>query len=233
MTLLSTVQSAAPWIGIAVPDQVFSATTREMVEMQQVAKEAARRICEAHDWTKLRTIATITGDGSTTAFDLPSDFARMMKTTELRSSVNTAVPLTHITDADEWLQLEVTGITFPYGAWIDYGGQVNIKPARAASETVKYFYISDACVAPADGSNKTTFTADDDTFRLSEDLLKLAIVWMWKAQKLMDYQEDFVTYETALARAIGYDKGPSMFAVGTRVKDPYASGVAYPFALGS
>lgn len=233
MTVLSAVQLAAPWIGIEVPSVVYTSTDRVMVEMQAVANEAAQQISDDHDWTVLKTINTVTGDGSDVDFDLPADYDRLPKDAQLHSSVNTTVPLDHILSENEWLALDVQGIDYPYGRWIIYGGSLYIKPARASGETVKHFYISNARVTASGGSNKALFTADDDTFRIDERLLKLAIIWLWKAQKGQDYQEDLYNYQVALSKAIGRDRGPATIAVGPSRRWPGSASVAYPYALGS
>lgn len=54
---------------------------------------------------------------------------------------------------------------------------------------------------------KEEFTSDDDVFRLDERVLKLGMIWPWKANKGQAYAEDMVTYEDALAVASGNDKG--------------------------
>lgn len=232
MTVLSALQAAAPWIGLAVPDQVYSATNRTAVELQAVAGEAAKQISEEYDWPVLRKLGTIPGDGTAESFALPSDFDRWLKTSQLWSSTNTTIALSHVLDADQWLAMDIQGIDYPYGAWISYGGEVHIKPTLADTATVKFFYARNTIVRASDDSLKAEFTADDDSFVLSERLLRLAIVWMWKAQKGTDYQEDMMNYQVALAQEIAAARGPSAFAVGKGTW-PAGVNVAYPYSLGS
>lgn len=188
MTILSTIQDACKDIGVTIPDAVFTSTTREHVEIRNLANEMAQRIAQAHDWRLFRTLATITGDGTTEDWDFPSDYDRMLKSSDLWSS-NYATPLTHIDDTNTWLEMDIRQFAFVIGAWTIIGDQIHIKPASAVGETVKYYYASNAIVAPASGSNKTMFTADDDTFRLNERTLRLGIIWQWKANKGQSYAE--------------------------------------------
>lgn len=233
MTILSVVQDAATSLGLnPVPDQVFGSTRRDMVEMRSVIKEVSRQIAEAHDWSVLKTIHTITGDGSDEDFSLPADYDRMPKDIRFWSSLNTTAPLQHILSEDEWLGITVQGFDPLYGAWIVYGGEIHIKPARASGETVKFFYISDKIVTASGGSTKAAFSADDDTFRLPERLLKLGIIWNWKARKGHEYAEEMATYSDALMQLTGKDKGPSIITVGQQ-RLPYNIHYAYPLGLGS
>lgn len=231
MTLLSTVRDAAPGIGIEVPSQVFGNPSRNMVEMRTLVNEVARQIADEAEWSVLSRIHTITGDGSEEDFALPSDYRRMQKDTKLWSSSITTSPLEQITSMDEWLAMTVQDFTFLFGAWIVYGGEMHIKPARSSGEAVKFFYQTNKLVTAEDTTTKTAFTADTDTFVLSERLLTLGIVTNWKQRKGLDYTEDLALYQNALAYEIGIDKGPATIAVGRR-KSSFATTYAYPYGLG-
>lgn len=229
MTILSVIQEAAKYIGVNVPDQVFASTDREHVELASIAQEMAERIATGHDWQKFSRIATITGDGSTEAFDLPSDYDRMLvKASVWSSSLETA--LSPITSLDKWLELDVQSFDFVINAWTIYGGQMNIKPALATGVTAKYFYQSNLIVAPASGSNKVAFTADDDTFRLDERLLRLGIIWRWKEMKGQSYAEPMADYEELKERLVVRDRGSRMMRIG-RVRMPGDVTTAYPQAI--
>jgi hypothetical protein len=229
MTILSVCQNAAKYIGIDVPSGVFASTQRELVELAEIAQEMAGRIVDGHDWQLLSRVATITGDGSTETFDLPSDYSRMLKEAHVwSSSLETA--LSHIQSLDEWLELDVQSFDFVINAWTIYGGQMHIKPALASAVTAKYFYQSNLIVQPSSGSNKAAFTADDDTFRLSERLLTLGIVWRWKESKGQPYQEPMQDYEELKSRLVLSDKGSKKIAIG-RPRIPSDVSIAYPVSI--
>ncbi len=229
MTILTTVEGVAAVIGIDVPTGVFSSTDREHVELQHLANEMAERIWKAHDWELLKTLETLTGDGSATTFSLPSDYGRQIKDAELWSS-RIQTPLTHIVSADRWLELDVRSYQFVIGVWTKIGGQIGIKPAMTATETAKYYYISNLIVSPASGSDKTAFTLDADSFRLNERVLKLGMIWQWRANKGLPYGEDMATYETALGEMISEDKGARMIHVG-RPRMRRGIRLSYPQAI--
>lgn len=213
MTLLSVTQSVCKTVGLDVPSAVASSSEREHVELMEVAQEMAERIAKAHEWQVLNTVATNTGDGTTEDFDLPSDYDRMLKKAQVWSS-SLETPLSAIPDRDQWLGLDIRSFDFVINAWIIYGGQMHIKPALASGVTAKYYYQSNLIIAPSAGSNKTAFTADTDTFRISERLLKLGMIWQWRANKGVAYAEDMTNYETLKERLISDDKGSRMLRIG-------------------
>ena len=79
---------------------------------------------------------------------------------------------------------------------------------------------------------KAIFTADDDTFRLDERVLKLALIYRWKQGHQQDYAEEMSDYENALSERVGGDKCSNMFAVGGRRGTVFDASIAYPGILG-
>jgi len=231
MTILSVCQGVAKVIGIDVPDAVTSSTDREYVELLAVAHTMADRIAKGHEWQMFSTIHTLTGDGSTEDFDLPSDYDRMLVKAQVWSS-SLESPLSPVVELDKWLELDVQSFDFVINAWTIYGGQMHIKPALASAVTAKFFYQSNLIITPASGSNKTEFNDDDDTFRLSEELLKLGMIWQWRANKGLPYTEDFMNYEQLLSRLVARDKGSRMLRVG-KVRLPSDVTIAYPQNVGT
>jgi hypothetical protein len=229
MTILSVVQNASTKIGIARPTVLYAATTQDAYALQAVINDAVLTILNAHDWHLLRTIETVTGDGSATGFALPSDYDRMLTTASLWSS-RYQWAMDHIVDTDKWLEL----LTLPYtqvsGSWTVYGGELHILDTMASTETAKYWYISNLVVAPNAGSNKTAFTADNDTFRLNEELLRLCIIYKWKQSKLQDYSEEMQDFNILLNRMMHKDGGSKPVIHGNRtVRANYAwPGTASP-----
>lgn len=226
-TALEICQDAAVKLGLDRPSALFSSTGRTERELRRALIEAADKIVHAHDWQLLKTLETHTGNGSTTTYALPSDYLRMPKDANVWSS-KWQHPLYRITPED-WLNLDVKDFEPAAGAWTIYGGNFVYTPALATDETAKFFYVSENAVAPATGSNKATFTADDDTFRLDDRVLELILVAVWRAQKSLDYAEEQMTAEIALARAIDRDKGARILT--QRSRADLQAKLAYPLSV--
>ena len=231
MTILSVAQEVATYVGIDVPDALTTSSDRDHIELVETIREAARMVAfdSGHDWELLKAQATITGDGSTEAFDTPSDFERFVLLNQLWTTRLTS-PLRVASDEQEWLDILVTDADYVSGVWILLGGQIQIKPAPEASELVYYYYIKNRIFASSGGTPKANFTADDDTFVLSERLLKLAAVWMWKSQKGLGFQVEFQRFRTALEHEMANNIGRRVLAVG-RERVPRGVQIAYPRSL--
>ena len=91
MTLLRVVKDVCLMVGVAIPQSVFANITgnRTMLEMVSLANEMAQRIAyDTSDWQKLKKTHTYIGTGTTTAFDLPENFKRMLLTSSVwRSTI--------------------------------------------------------------------------------------------------------------------------------------------------
>lgn len=228
MTILSVCKLVASVIGLKVPTAVMASTEREHVELAALANEMAERIAFdlSYDWTSLKRVATITGDGVAEGFDLPGDYKRMLKKARLWPSSSPYASLTHYPDSDQWLGMEVQNFHLLVGAWTLIGAQLFVKPVMSAGNTVKFFYIHNQIVKSNAGVPQTAFLADEDVYVLPERLLKLGMIWQWKANKGQQYSEDLSNYEDALSSVIGGDKGSNIITVG-RQRYPSAE-MAFP-----
>lgn len=218
MTLLAVVRDVCAVVGVQYPTSVLTsiASNRTMQEMLALATEMAQRIAyDYRDWTALRKVNTYTGNGTQTAFNLPADYQRMLLTANVRSSTTPTIPLKFISDYDEWIERRACGWTETTGEWTIAGGQMLIWPAPGNAVTITWPYLDKNAVALNGGGNGDCFVADLDTFRLPERLLRLGMIWQWKAQKGSPYQEDLSTYGDAITTAMGKDS-PSPIIVDSK-----------------
>jgi hypothetical protein len=107
--------------------------------------------------------------------------------------------------------------------------------------TARFTYLDKNCIfvgppptllaamplAPTPPAVGDAFTADDNSYRLSERLLKLGMIWQWKADKGSPYAEDMGTYSDALASESGADT-PAPIIIG-RMPISTAVNVALPW----
>lgn len=227
MTILSACQSAAVRLVGRRPTTIFSATGQLEIELAELSNEVAADILKAHEWQKFKILKTYTGDGATIAFDLPTDYDRMLVNGKVHSSSFLTAAYSHVKDENEWLYVNDWAPTGFPGYWILLGGKMNIYPAMSSAETARFYYISNLVVS----GNKAAFSADNDTFLLPERLITLGLIWRWRAQKRLEYAEDLQNYGIALSQEIGLDKGARVLTVG-RQRMPDDVSVAYPRALG-
>jgi hypothetical protein len=233
MTLLSVVKDVFATVGVGgtvQPSSVFSgiAGNRTMQEMLALANEMAQRIAyDSRDWYLLRKTQIMNGNDVATGFNYPADYQRMLLRGEIYKSTNTTVPMRFIPDTMEWLNRRSRNINDAYGEWTSLNGQILIWPILATGVSAYYPYMHKNCITLAAGGVSDTFQADGDSFPLSERVLKLGMIWQWKAQKGSPYAEDLGTYGDALTSLMGRD-GPQPTLIGRRPLGQSKLGTAYP-----
>lgn len=232
MSLLKVVQDVCAVVGVTLPQSVLSSITanRTMQEMLSLANEMANRIAyDNRDWSALKLTNVFTGDGVKTSFPLPANYKRMLLTANVWRSTSALAPMTFISDTDEWLQRRALNYSYPFGEWTILSGQMLIWPAMGAGVTATFAYVDGNCINLASGGAGSAFGADTDSFRLDERVLKLGMIWQWKASHGSPYAEDMASFGVALDMAQGHDK-PSPILIGRR---PMSSGmrVAYPWPV--
>lgn len=230
MSLLSVVRNVCLVCGKNVPDEVMSSEDRDMLEMARLANEMALMIADAHDWQSLMVQATITGDGTEEAFDLPADFGRMPRKANLWST-RWQWDMNPIVGVDAWLEYQIWPTTLVLGSWIIYGDQFHVLPIMDDGDLVKYFYVSNKLVRNSAGTTKAAFTSDTDTFRLSERLLELGMIYKWKADKGQPHADRLNDFEEELASQKDRDSGSKPVISGAhRIRSNAKT--AYPFPAG-
>lgn len=216
MTLISVVREVCAPVGVTAPTSVFSNITsnRTMQEMLALANEMAQRIAaDTRNWTALKQMATLVGDGVTTAFDFPADYLRLPITSNVWLSSSTQAPMRFFPDTDEWAKRRAAGTADGRGEWTILRKQMHIFPVMPVGVSATFIYMSKNAVALAAGGFGDAFITDNDTFVLDERLLKLGMIWQWKANKGSPYAEDMGTYSDALMTAMGFDS-PAPIIIG-------------------
>lgn len=233
MTVLRVIQDAAPKLGFAVPSVVFSETTRTAVELQEAVNEAAQGVIDDYDWQGLKKFGSVTGDGSATDFAMPADFARMLKKGKIYPSDEPTLPIALLTDADEWLELDVQAVQTVSRRAIILENRLHIKPALPNLTTAQFAYVKNLIVVADGGTSptKTAFDADSDSFALDERVLKLSLIWRWKAAKGRPYAEDRLAYDAVVDTKAGSDKGSRILHVG-KPRHSTDARISYPWPLG-
>jgi hypothetical protein len=233
MTLLSVTKDVCAVVGVQLPTSVFSGITgnRTMQEMLQLATDIVQMIAyDTRDWTRLKTTVTYAGDGHTAAFNLPANYKRMLLSANVWRSTSSMTPSRFIPDTDEWLQRRARHWNEqPYGEWTMLGGQILLQPVMGVGESAYFAYLDKNCIGLDSGGTGDAFLNDLDTFLIDERLLRLGMIWKWKANKGSAYAEDMGNYETALAMVSGHDS-PAPIIVGRNTMSSNLR-VAYPYPV--
>lgn len=223
MSVLKVAQDAALSLGLAYPSVVFSSTERTWQQMQATVNECARQILDAYDWSRLKKVATITGDGVLTSFPMPADYERMVKDANLWGPNLTFYPSQQVADFNEWLEMLSWSIESWQPRWSVFGGSLNVLPVMEDQSTLTYGYISKWVV----NGTAEQFSSDSDNFILDERLLTLAVIWNWKKQQGQDYAGELAEYEEALDRQRWKDTGARQSIISGRYMR-YPTGQVFP-----
>jgi hypothetical protein len=224
MSLLTVVQEVCEVVGVERPTTVFSglANNRTMQEMVALANEMSQRIADdTREWALMKEIGVFAGPGA--EFDPPGNFKRLLLTTQMWRSTQVMYPMLYVSDSNEWLWRRLRNWADSRGEWTNYGGKIRVWPALGSDQTVTFFYLSRNCVTLASGGVSDSYQADGDKFRLDERLLKLGMIWQWKANKGSPYAEDMGSWSDAMALAFGNDK-PSPTIISTSNQTSNLSG---------
>lgn len=236
MTILSVAQDAAIKLNRDQPTSLFSTTDPFASELLLCAKDTAESLIkEEHDWRDLTKLATCQGDASTIVFPfaptIAPDYQRLIKGAKLHSLRFRNATFRAAENLDEWLFFKDNLLVGSPGNWVILNKSVQIFPAMPVNDTARFYYISNYYALSPVGVPQAKFLTDNDTFALDETLLRLGIVWRWRADKRLEYAEDLKNYEIAKMALIGNDRGNQIITVGSqRVKR--SNQVAYPAMLG-
>ena len=217
MSVLSVVKEVCAAVGVNPPTSMFSPVVqpRTQFELLSLANEMAQRIAyDVREWRHLKAIHTFTGDGILDRFPLPANFKRMLLTSQVYPSWAPRQPLQFIPDADEWLVRRMSNNSYSWGEFTLIGDDMLIWPIVPNGAGCSFVYLDKNCVKLNGGGFGPTFVNDADEFRLDERVLKLGMIWQWKANKGSPYAEDMGTYSDALMDVAGTDT-PAPIIIGT------------------
>lgn len=233
MTILQAMQSAAIRLVGYRPSVFFSSQQKFEQEIVDLINVVATDICKYHDWQALTKINTMTGDGVTEEFDLPSDYDRQLLYSEVQDNTNWLWGYTHVSDINTFISQRYLSFATNPGIWIIYGNKMNFLPAPQSGSQAVYPYVSLNYGVNSGSQAIPSFSSDDDNFviRGGEQLLTLGLIWRWRENKKLDATGDYESFKLALEQLAARDKGSNVFRQYSVPRLGNVS-VAYPFPLG-
>lgn len=231
MAILPALQSAAIRLIGQKPATFFGASGTFEMEICDLANEVAQDVAKYQDWQALVRTATVTGDGTATAFDMPADYDRMLSSAQVNEATNWAWGYYRIHDYSSFLELTARGFSPMPGGWIISGGQMHFAPAPALNHSATFPYVTQNWAVGADDAAKPAFTLDSDKYLLPERLLTLGLVWRWRENKKLDFTGDMEAFAKALDEYAAKDGGTRIIRANARRGFP-GVGLAWPWALG-
>lgn len=222
MSLLTIVQQAALRIGIPSPTAVATTTDDAIKQLLALANEEGEELSTGasvgrdYDWSALVTEASFTAvatedQGAMTT--IAPGFKYILNNTIFNRTLRRPVP--GPLAPNQWQLLKAANVVGPYPQFRIRGGDLLLTPNPTAGDSIYFEYQSANFVLASDGTTtKSSFTADDDTCRLDEQLVTAGIIWRWKRTKGLEYAQDYQQYQIRVLNAIARDGGRQTINMG-------------------
>jgi hypothetical protein len=210
LSLITIVSGAAIRCGIVTPATVIGNADTNTQKLLAFTQDTGRELMERGDWRNLDMAGTITGDGTTTLWPLPSDFKRLCPgqgspVGPFVSSLRPYTPLFGPVNDENLNQMKAFPAATILPVWRLIGSAIEIWPALALAEVVSYRYYSNAWIQSVLGVNQTAWGLDTDYSMIPETLIMKGAIWRWKSSQGFDYAEDMRQFELSFERNNGQE----------------------------
>lgn len=197
MTILSAINGVCDVVSLDRFDTVFGNANPNAQTMIEFTQEAGEEIGRRGDWNRMLKTATV--DGS--PYPLPEDFQRLVNGGGIALvGGDFARP---VMNAGEWSVIK----TVPSSRTFFYmrDGRVEFSPV-ASNEGAVMNYVSKNWLL--DGNDeRATITSDDNKTLIPERLLTKGVIWRWRRQKGLSYEDQLAEFEADLAMELAADRG--------------------------
>ncbi|WP_085032308.1 hypothetical protein [Ensifer aridi] len=197
MTLLSAINEVCDVVSLDRFSSVYGSNDPNAQTMVALAQEAGDEIARRADWQK--TLKSHTA--ATSPENFPGDFQRLTPGGAVRRSDGTFIR--PVTNSGQWAV--IVGVPSTTAYFFMKGGQFLFSPTAAAVSAV-IDYVSKNWILNG-STERATFSADDDTTLFPERLLVKGILWRWKRQKGLPYEDNLAEFEADLVQEINADRG--------------------------
>jgi hypothetical protein len=223
---------AAIELGLAESADPYASTDASVVQLRTLLKSAGMEISQHRDWKVLEKEATITGDGTTTAFSLPADFLRMKDGTGW--SRTATLPLS-LVGSQAWQALRARSVSGT--VTVHYRiqqGQMVFFEAPALAATLAYEYLSRYWVASDGSASSDAFfpSATGDKVLLEPLMVTRLVKAKWLQAKGFDSTGAFAEYQQALSDAGNLEPAATLSLNGGGCGDRLVDGMNWPSRLG-
>ena len=213
MTCLQIIQSACKRIGIASPNFVVTSQDIQILQLLEIANEEGQEQSTRYPWQALQTEATFT----TVAAQVQGALSTIAPganyiTNDTIWNRTLRRPVYGPKSQQDWQQSKAMNINGPFNSYRIISDVINFYPNPVAGQTCAFEYISQNWVTTT-SSTSSTWTADTDKPKISDQLMILGIIWRWKMVKGFDYSEDFAKYERRMNDAMGRDGGKTILSL--------------------
>ncbi|MBM3091610.1 hypothetical protein GFB56_12365 [Ensifer sp. T173] len=200
MTLLSAINQVCDVVSLDQFDSIYGSNDPNARTMVALAQEAGDEIARRADWQQLLKERVALSSPE----PLPDDYERLTPGGAVRSAAGAFYR--PVTNSSQWAV--IVGVVSAQPYFFIKGNQVLFSPAAtgvgSVIEYVSKFWVLHDPDGPGD-----TLEADDDTTLFPERLLVKGILWRWKRQKGLPFDDNLAEFEADLLQEINADRGAS------------------------
>lgn len=217
MSVLTLINDVTRLLFSTSTTAVINSEDENVIKLTSLLSIEGDELSKAHGWRKLKQRGTITGDGVSTYFAIPEDFTRFAPGEVLWEVGGLWQTLRHVSD-EEMLAIQSDSVSLLRPVWRFYDDDIEFYPVIPDGQVLNLEYRSEYWVTDSAGAvGKARPTADDDIFRLPENLLKLGLIWRFRQDRGLNYDEDFRSYQNALSRYTFNDAPRSTLRIGPKL----------------
>lgn len=198
MTLLTAVNEVCDIVSLDQFESVYGSDDPNAQTMVTLAKEAGDEIARRVDWQAMLK----TGTPIASPYSLPDDYQRLIPGGAVRTAAGAFCRA--VTVGSQWSIIAASASAQPF--FFVRGDAILFAPAAAAvGATVDY--VSKNWIISDGDQEKDEFGSDDDKTLFPERLMVKGILWRWKRQKGLAYEDNLAEFEADLAQEINADRG--------------------------
>lgn len=200
MTILTAINQVCDIVTLDRFDSVYGMDDENAETMLALAKEAGDEIARRVDWQDM--LKTRVAASALEA--LPDDWQRAISGGAVRTAAGEYHQL--VSNGSLWTAINSTNSVSPF--YFITGNQIALTPASTAVGSI-LDYVSKNWLIGDPYAEKDVITSDDDRTIFPERLLVKGIVWRWKRQKGLTYDDNLAEFEADIAQEIRADRGAS------------------------
>jgi len=209
MSALTIVQDASSAMGLTQPSTIESSSDSQAIKMLSLLNRLGKQLNRSFDWQTMVRKTNFTTDGSSEYIISASpvsvtDFANITTPLIYNYTENRAIVGM---GANEDQLRRMYGITnVSDNKFRILNDKLLFDSAIPSGQDLHFEYKSKNLVIPANGSDKSAFNLDADTSYLDEELLTLGLIYKFKNETGLTYDEEFREYQTYLSNLKDQDK---------------------------
>ncbi len=217
MSALTIVQDASSAMGLTQPSTIESASDSQVVKMLSLLNRLGNRLNRSFDWQTMVRKANFTTDGSSEYVISASpvsitDFANITTPLIYNYTDNRAIMGMGANEDQLRRMYNITNISD--NKFRILNDKLIFDSAIPSGQDLHFEYKSTNWVIPVSGSDKSAFNLDTDTSYLDEELLTLGLIYKFKNEQGLTYDEEFRDYQMCLSDLKDQDKDKRLVDLG-------------------